>query len=85
MKGVAVGALIEGRADLARETQDLKVVVVPDINAGAASLYMATINPLVGLTSYLAQLVLSRPLGKAATTEFRIDGTWSQPRVTEVN
>ncbi len=85
MKGVAVGALIEGRADLARETQDLKVVVVPDINAGAASLYMATINPLVGLTSYLAQLVLSRPLNKAATTEFRIDGTWSQPRVTEVN
>jgi uncharacterized protein YhdP len=33
----------------------------------------------------LAQLVLSRPLNKAATTEFRIDGTWSQPRVTEVN
>jgi len=85
MKGVAAGALIEGRADLARETQDLKVVVVPDINAGAASLYMATINPLVGLTSYLAQLVLSRPLVKAGTTEFRIDGTWSQPRVTEVN
>jgi uncharacterized protein (TIGR02099 family) len=85
MKGVAAGALIEGRADLARETQDLKVVVVPDINAGAASLYMATINPLVGLTSYLAQLVLSRPLVRAGTTEFRIDGTWSQPRVTEVN
>jgi uncharacterized protein (TIGR02099 family) len=85
MKGVAVGALIEGRADLARETQDLKVVVVPDINAGAASLYMATINPLVGLTSYLAQLVLSRPLVKAGTTEFRIDGTWSQPRVAQVN
>lgn len=85
MKGVAAGALIEGRADLARETQDLKVVVVPDINAGAASLYMATINPLVGLTSYLAQLVLSRPLVKAGTSEFRIDGTWSQPRVTEVN
>ena len=85
MKGVVAGALIEGKADLARETQDLKVVVVPDINAGAASLYMATINPLVGLTSYLAQLVLSRPLVKAGTSEFRIDGTWSQPRVTEVN
>ena len=85
MKGVAAGALIEGRADLAKETQDLKVVVVPDINAGAASLYMATINPLVGLTSYLAQLVLSRPLVKAGTSEFRIDGTWAQPRVIEVN
>ncbi len=85
MKGVVAGALIEGRADLARETQDLKVVVVPDINAGAASLYMATINPLVGLTSYLAQLLLSKPLVKAGTSEFRIDGSWSKPRVTEVN
>ena len=32
MKGVNAAVLMEGRADLARETQDLKVVVVPDIN-----------------------------------------------------
>ena len=85
MKGVVAGALLEGRADLARETQDLKVVVVPEINAGTASLYMATINPVIGLTSYLAQLLLSRPLVRAATSEFRIDGTWANPRVTKVD
>jgi uncharacterized protein YhdP len=85
MKGVVAGALLEGRADLARETQDLKVVVVPEINAGTASLYMATINPVIGLTSYLAQLLLSRPLVRAATNEFRIDGTWANPRVTKVD
>ena len=85
MKGVVAGALIEGRADLARETQDLKVVVVPEINAGTASLYMATINPVVGLTSYLAQLILSRPLVRASTSEFHIDGTWATPRVTKVD
>jgi uncharacterized protein (TIGR02099 family) len=84
MKGVVAGALIEGSADIVRETQDLKVVVVPEINAGTASLYMATINPLVGLTSYLAQMVLSKPLVRAGTTEFHIDGTWSEPRVTKV-
>jgi uncharacterized protein (TIGR02099 family) len=85
MKGVVAGALLEGRADLARETQDLKVVVVPEINAGTASLYMATINPVIGLTSYLAQLLLSRPLVRAGTSEFRIDGTWANPRVTKVD
>ena len=85
MKGVVAGALIEGRADLARETQDLKVVVVPEINAGTYSLYMATINPLVGLTSYLAQLVLAKPLVRAGTSEFHIDGTWVNPRVTKVD
>ena len=84
MKGVAAGALIEGHADLANETQDLKVVVVPEINAGTASLYMATINPLIGLTSYLAQSVLTKPLIKASTTEFHVDGSWSQPRVVKV-
>jgi uncharacterized protein YhdP len=85
MKGVVAGALLEGSADLARETQDLKVVVVPEINAGTASLYMATINPVIGLTSYLAQLLLSRPLVRAGTSEFHIDGTWANPRVTKVD
>jgi uncharacterized protein (TIGR02099 family) len=84
MKGVVAGALIEGTADIAHETQDLKVVVVPEINAGTASLYVATIHPLVGLTSYLAQMVLSKPLVRAGTTEFHVDGTWTNPRVTKV-
>jgi uncharacterized protein (TIGR02099 family) len=85
MKGVVAGALIEGKADLVRETQDLKVVVVPEINAGTASLYMATINPLVGLTSYLAQSILAKPLIRAGTSEFHVDGTWTDPRVTKVD
>ncbi len=85
MKGLVAGALIEGSADLVKETQKLKVVVVPEINAGTASLYMATINPLVGLTSYLAQLVLSKPLVRAGTTEFQVDGTWADPRVTKID
>jgi uncharacterized protein (TIGR02099 family) len=85
MKGLVAGALIEGSADLVKETQKLKVVVVPEINAGTASLYMATINPLVGLTSYLAQLILSKPLVRAGTTEFLVDGTWADPRVTKID
>lgn len=85
MKGVSAAAVMEGSADLSRETQDLKVVVAPEISASAYSLYMATINPVVGLTSYLAQLVLSKPLVKATTNEFHIDGSWANPRVTKVN
>ena len=85
MKGVSAGALMEGSADLERETQNLKVIVVPEINAGTASLYVAAINPLVGLTSYLAQMILSKPLVRAGTTEYRVDGTWADPRVTKVD
>ena len=84
MKGVSVAALLDGRADIARETQDLRVVVVPEINALTASLVMTAINPAIGLGTLLAQLVLKGPLAQAATQEFRIDGSWSDPQVTKV-
>ncbi|RYZ07890.1 MAG: TIGR02099 family protein, partial [Comamonadaceae bacterium] len=84
MKGVNAAVLMEGRADIARETQDLKVVVVPEINAGTASLVATVINPAVGLGTFLAQYFLREPLQRAATQEFHIDGTWSDPRVNRV-
>ena len=85
MKGVNAAVLMEGRADIARETQDLKVVVVPEINAGTASLVAVAINPAVGLGSFLAQLVLREPLIRAATQEFHVEGTWTDPKVTKVD
>ena len=84
MKGVNAAVLMEGKADIARETQDLKVVVVPEINAGTVSLVATAINPAIGLASFLAQYFLREPLSKAATQEFHVDGTWADPRVTRV-
>jgi uncharacterized protein YhdP len=84
MKGVNAAALIEGEADIAKETQSIKVVVVPEINAGSASLLASYINPVWGIGSFLAQLILRRPLLDAVTKEFLVDGTWVDPRVTEV-
>ncbi|NMM77195.1 YhdP family protein [Acidovorax sp. SRB_24] len=81
MKGVNAAVLMEGRADIAHETQDLHVVVVPEINAMTASLVATAINPVIGLGSFLAQVFLRGPLIAAATQEFRIDGTWADPRV----
>lgn len=82
MKGVNAAVLMEGRADLARETQDLHVVVVPEINAGTASLIATYINPAVGLGSFLAQLILRRPLMASTTKEFYITGPWVDPKIT---
>lgn len=84
MKGVNAAVLMEGKADLARETQDLRVVVVPEINAGTASLVAAAINPAIGLGTFLAQVFLREPLARAATQQFQIDGTWTDPRVTKL-
>jgi uncharacterized protein (TIGR02099 family) len=84
VKGVNAAALMEGQADIAKETQDLKVVVVPEINAGTASLIATVINPAVGVGTFLAQLFLRRPLIEAATQEFHISGPWAEPVITKV-
>lgn len=85
MKGVNAAVLMEGRADIARETQEIKVVVVPEINAGTASLIATWINPAVGLGTFLAQLVLRGPLIESTTQEFQISGSWADPKITRTD
>ncbi len=84
MKGVNAAVLMDGSADIAHETQSLRVVVVPEINAGTAALVATAINPAIGLGTFLAQMVLSRPLIAATTQEFQIDGTWADPKITKI-
>lgn len=84
MRGVQALVLTEGEADLNAETQDLHVWIVPDLDAGAASLAYAVINPAVGLGTLLGQLFLRRSLTEAATREFRVGGTWDTPSVTPI-
>ena len=84
MKGLNAAVLMEGFADVKDETQDLHVVVIPEINAGTASLIATAINPAIGIGSFLAQMILSKPLGKAATQEFRITGSWLDPKVEKL-
>jgi uncharacterized protein YhdP len=84
MRGPAAVVLMEGSADIGRETEDLRVVVVPEINAGTASLAYAIINPAVGIGTFLAQYFLRKPLIEAGTREFRVTGPWDDPKVERV-
>lgn len=84
VRGVQALILLEGQADLVKETQDLQVWVVPEINAGAASLAYAVINPAVGLGTLLGQIFLRRPLAEAATRQFHVTGAWDAPVVAQI-
>jgi uncharacterized protein (TIGR02099 family) len=84
LRGVQAAVLVEGSADLQKETQDLHMLVVPELNAGAASLAYAAINPAVGLGTFLAQYLLRGTLQQAGTREFRVRGSWDQPQVETV-
>ncbi len=85
MRGVQAAVLMEGHADIAQETQDLRVVVVPELNAGTASLAYAAINPALGLGSFLAQALLRKPLMAANTREFHVTGPWADPKVDKID
>ena len=84
MQGVSAAVMMEGWADIDKETQALNVVVVPEINAGSASLLASAVNPVVGLTTFLAQVLLRGPLNDATTQVFHINGTWLDPQVVRV-
>lgn len=84
MKGVQAAVLLEGQADLAQATQDLRVVVAPRIDAGGAALVATVINPAVGVGAFLAQLVLGKQISEANTRVFHITGTWADPEVQRV-
>lgn len=84
MKGVNAAVLMDGSADLGQENTNLRVVVVPEINAGTAALVATAIHPAIGLATFLAQYALSKPLSAATTQEFQIDGPWADPKITKV-
>ncbi len=84
MKGVNAAVMMEGSADIARETQQLQVLVIPEVNAGTVSLLASIANPAVGLGTFLAQIFLRGSLNSAATQAFTIDGAWSEPRITRL-
>ena len=84
MKGVQATVLMNGSVDIANETQNLHVAVLPEINAGAASIVYSLINPAVGVGTFLAQLFLKEPLSRAFTYEYQITGSWAEPNIQKV-
>jgi len=81
MRGASATVLMDGSADIVKETQNLHIVVLPEINAGAASVAYGLINPAVGLGTFLAQLFLRDPLMRAFTYEYQVTGSWTEPSV----
>lgn len=84
LSGLQAAVLMAGNADIAHETQDLQVVVLPELNTASASLAYAAINPAIGLGAFLGQWLLREPLRQASAREFRITGGWDDPKVERV-
>jgi uncharacterized protein YhdP len=84
MRGSAAEVEMSGTADLARETQELRVRVVPGLGDSAATV-IGLVNPLVGVSAAVAQHALSNPLGQIFARDFSVAGAWTDPQVTRLN
>jgi len=82
MAGASAAALMSGTIDLRNETQQLHLVVLPEIDASTAALALGVANPILGLGALVAQYVLRNPLSKALALEYDIAGTWADPTIT---
>lgn len=83
MRGPAASITMKGQIDLLHETQQLRLAIQPrleDTLAAGAIL----INPAVGIGALVASKVLQDPLSKAATFEYLVKGSWTEPEVTRL-
>jgi uncharacterized protein (TIGR02099 family) len=86
MHGVAATVLMDGSADIANESTNLHVVVIPEFNLGTGPLvYALAVNPVIGLGSFLAQLFLRAPVMKALTYQLQVTGPWKAPVITRLD
>ena len=85
MYGVAATVLMDGTVDIANESTNLHVVVIPEFNLGTGPLvYALAVNPVIGIGSFLAQLFLRAPMMRALTYEMQVTGPWKAPVITKL-
>lgn len=86
MQGPSATVLMQGDLNLKEETQNLNVVVLPDLNPTGGSLLYSLIaaNPAVGLASIIADFVFKDPLAKVFSFQYKVTGAWDNPNIERV-
>ena len=82
--GPQATVLSEGHLDLNTLSQNFKITVLPDISLGGASLALAVANPILGVSSFLAQLALQTPLSQLFSVEYQVTGTIDNPIIGKI-
>lgn len=85
MAGPAAKIAMAGETDLVKETQNLRVHVVPQLGESFAVAGALVGGPIVGLTTFVVQKALKDPLNQMAGYQYNITGTWSDPKVTRIS
>ncbi|MCK9355011.1 MAG: TIGR02099 family protein [Gallionella sp.] len=81
--GSSAKVTMKGSVDLNRETQDLRVAILPTLGDSVSLLGAFAAGPAVGLGALLVNKVLGNPLDKMVSFEYNVGGTWNDPTVTK--
>ncbi len=78
--GSAAKVTMQGQVDLNRETQNLRVRILPAVGNSVSLLGFAA-GPVVGIGTIIANKILREPLDKLVSFEYNVTGTWINPSV----
>jgi len=82
--GSAAKVTMAGQIDLDRETQNLRVRVLPTLGNSVSLLGAFAAGPAVGVGVFIANKLLREPLDKLVSFEYNITGTWADPNVVKL-
>ncbi|MGL1832609.1 YhdP family protein [Rhodocyclaceae bacterium SMB388] len=86
ISGPAAKVWVTGSANVAEETQDLRVIVQPTLSESVAiGAAAGLINPVAGVVALLAQRMLSDPIERMFAFSYAITGAWSNPKVEKIS
>lgn len=85
LEGPAARVTMKGETNLAAETQDLRVRVVPSLGEGVSMAASFLGGPVMGVAATIVQKLLKDPIGQIAAYEYNITGTWDNPSVVKVD
>lgn len=75
---------ITGETNLARETQQFRIKVVPSVGESLSLGAAVALNPTIGITSLLLQKLLRNPVNHALAFEYQVSGSWNAPVYTKI-
>jgi len=84
MLGSAAKVTMTGQVDLNRETQNLRVRILPTVGDSVSLLGAFAAGPAVGIGTFIANKLLREPLDKLVSFEYDVTGSWADPSVTKV-
>ncbi|NTV96903.1 MAG: TIGR02099 family protein, partial [Thiobacillus sp.] len=84
INGPAAKVRMNGKIDLARESQALRLYIQPRLDEGVAVGAGLIGGPVVAVGAYVASKILKDPIAKAASFEYLVGGTWADPDVKKL-